>query len=58
MQTHVPNRSLLIHTEADVYILKGEGFIGNFYQILGGRGEREEIRREVKIRRKFKNKMK
>ena len=38
MQPHVPSRSLLIQTEADVHILKGEGLIGKFLPKMGREG--------------------
>ena len=53
MQAHLPSRSLLIHTEADVHILKKEGLIGNFTKDWAGGDEREEIRKEEKMMRKF-----
>ena len=52
-QAHLPSRYLLIHTEADVHILKKEGLIGNFTKDWAGGDEREEIRKEEKMMRKF-----
>ena len=53
MQAHLPSRSLLIHTGADVHILKKEGLIGNFTKDWTEGDEREEIRKEEKMMRKF-----